>query len=83
MHHAWKQQKQQHQGIFKPEIGDHIMDHISFMWLIVFSFVTFYFTKIVSIYWFNLKYMYTLFISCTIIKIRVWGGAKFIPGKIF
>ena len=51
--------------------------------LLFFHFVTFYFTKIVSIYWFNLKYMYTLFISCTIIKIRVWGGAKFIPGKIF
>ena len=78
MHHAWKQQKQQHQGIFKPEIGDHIMDHISFMWLIVFSLVTFYFTKIVSIYWFNLKYMYALFISCTIKSVYEVGPNLFL-----
>ena len=77
-HHAWKQQKQQHQGIFKPEIGDHIMDHISFMWLIVFSFVTFKFTKIVSIYWFNLKYTYTLFISCTIKSVYEVGPNLFL-----
>ena len=30
--HESLQQKQQCQGIFKPEIGDHIMDHISFTW---------------------------------------------------
>ena len=55
----------------------------SLLWcLIFFSFVTFYFTKIVSIYWFNLKYMYTLFISCPIKPVYV-VGVKFIPGKIF
>ena len=55
-----------------------IMDHISFMWLIVFSFVIFKFTKIVSIYWFNLKYMYTLFISCTIKSVYEVGPNLFL-----
>ena len=54
------------------------MDHISFMWLIVFSFVTFKFTKIVSIYWFNLKYTYTLFISCTIKSVYEVGPNLFL-----
>ena len=47
--------------------------------LIFLSFLTFYFTKIVSIYWFNLKYMYTLFISCTIYILVypcMWWGSN-------
>ena len=79
-HHAWKQQKQQHQGIFKPEIGDRIMDHISFIWPNFFFIcnILFYKNCFNFNYWFNLKYTYTLFISCTIKPCMWWGSNLFL-----